>query len=49
LARLEADCALRCLLPLLERSEFAGHELAPIDSVQFRGISRLEFVRSATG
>jgi cytochrome P450 len=49
LARLEADCALRCLLPLLERSQFAGHELAPIDSVQFRGISRLEFVRSATG
>jgi len=48
LARLEADCALRALLPLLRGSEFAGHELEPLDSVQFRGVSRLEFVRSAS-
>jgi cytochrome P450 len=46
LARLEADCVLRHLLPLLEESRFAGHELTPIDSVQFRGVSRLEFVRA---
>jgi cytochrome P450 len=45
LARLEADCALRALLPLLEQSTFAEHELTPIDSVQFRGVSRLGFVR----
>jgi cytochrome P450 len=45
LARLEADCALRALLPLLEQSSFEGHELCPIDSVQFRGVSRLGFVR----
>lgn len=47
LARLEADCAVRRLLPLLSRSQFTGHELAPIDSVQFRGVSRLEFARSS--
>lgn len=45
LARLEADCALRSLLPLLERSRFEGHEFAPIDSVQFRGVARLGFRR----
>ena len=45
LARLEADCALRALLPLLDQSKFEGHELTPIDSVQFRGVSRLGFVR----
>lgn len=45
LARLEADCALRALLPLLARSTFAGHALTPIDSVQFRGVSELGFVR----
>jgi cytochrome P450 len=45
LARLEADCALRALLPLLEQSKFEGHELTPIDSVQFRGVSRLGFLR----
>jgi cytochrome P450 len=47
LARLEAECALRALLPLLARSKFEGHELAPIDSVQFRGVSKLGFVRAA--
>lgn len=46
LARLEADCVLRRLLPLLAEWTFAEHELTPIDSVQFRGISRLEFVRA---
>jgi cytochrome P450 len=45
LARLEADCALRSLLPLLERSKFEGHELLPIDSVQFRGVARLGFLQ----
>jgi cytochrome P450 len=45
LARLEADTALRAILPLLERSSFEGHELVPIDSVQFRGVSRLAFRR----
>jgi cytochrome P450 len=45
LARLEADCALRALLPLLAQSEFEGHELAPIDSVQFRGVTKLGFRR----
>jgi cytochrome P450 len=45
LARLEADCALRALLPLLEQSTFEGHELAAIDSVQFRGVARLGFRR----
>jgi cytochrome P450 len=42
LARLEAECALLRLLPLLEKSRFAGHEFTPIDSVQFRGVKRLE-------
>jgi cytochrome P450 len=46
LARMEAECALRELLPLLEKARFAGHELAPIDSLQFRGVKRLEFVRT---
>lgn len=45
LARLEAECALRALLPLLARSKFEGHELTPIDSVQFRGVAKLGFVR----
>jgi cytochrome P450 len=45
LARLEADCALRTLLPLLAASTFEGHELTPIDSVQFRGVRALRFVR----
>ena len=45
LARLEADCALRSLLPLIEKSSFEGHALEPIDSVQFRGVSKLGFVR----
>jgi cytochrome P450 len=49
LARLEADCALRSLLPLLQQSKFEGHELSPIDSVQFRGVSRLGFVRGGSG
>jgi cytochrome P450 len=49
LARLEADCALRCVLPLLARSQLADHELTPIDSVQFRGVSRLEFVHWGAG
>lgn len=43
LARLEADCALRSLIPLLARSDFDGHEFMHIDSVQFRGVSRLRF------
>ena len=46
LARLEAECALRALLPLLAESTFEGHELTPIDSVQFRGVTRLGFALS---
>jgi cytochrome P450 len=46
LARREADCALRRLLPLLARSRFEGHALTPIDSVQFRGVSKLGFARA---
>jgi cytochrome P450 len=46
LARLEADCALRALLPLLAESKFEGHALTPIDSVQFRGVAKLGFVRA---
>jgi cytochrome P450 len=45
LARLEADAALRSLLPLLAQSKFEGHELATIDSAQFRGVARLGFAR----
>ena len=43
LARMEAECALRRLLPLLEKATFAGHPMEPIDSVQFRGVGRIEF------
>ncbi|MGB0622137.1 MAG: cytochrome P450 [Myxococcota bacterium] len=46
LARMEAQVALRELLPLLRESEFVGHAFEPIDSVQFRGVSSLRFRRS---
>ncbi len=43
LARMEAECAVTRLLPLLEKSRSTGGEVAPIDSVQFRGVRSLEF------
>jgi cytochrome P450 len=46
LARMEAECALDRLLPLLGKSNFVGHAMEPIDSVQFRGVARLEFEAS---
>jgi len=43
LARMEAECAVTRLLPLLEKSRWTGGEMLPIDSVQFRGVRSLEF------
>lgn len=43
LARMEAECALEQLLPLIGASRFAGHALEPIDSIQFRGVRKLQF------
>lgn len=45
LARMEARIALEELLPLLQESEFEGHPLEMIDSVQFRGVNSLRLRR----
>jgi hypothetical protein len=31
------------LLPLMEKARWAGGEMQPVDSVQFRGVRSLEF------
>ena len=46
LARMEAECALHRLLPLLEKSRYSGDALEPIDSVQFRGVQSLQFEKT---
>ena len=43
LARMEAECAVTRLLPLLEKSRWTGGERVPVDSVQFRGVRSLAF------
>jgi len=43
LARMEAECAVTRLLPLLEKSRWTEDEMVPIDSVQFRGVRSLRF------
>jgi cytochrome P450 len=45
LARMEAECSVIRLLPLIEKSRWTGGELLPIDSIQFRGVRSLEFER----